>query len=57
MDLFQPQEKRYDFKVIVTNKRIKAKKVLMFHNGRADQEGLFGELKSQTHMDYIPVRR
>ncbi len=29
----------------------------MFHNGRADQEGLFGELKSQAQMDYIPVRR
>ena len=57
LDLFQPQEKGYDFKVIVTNKPVKAKKVLMFHNGQADQEGLFGELKSQAHMDYIPVRR
>jgi len=25
--------------------------------GRADQEGIFGELKSQAQMDYIPVRR
>jgi hypothetical protein len=57
LDLFVPREEGYEFKVIVTNKRVKAKKVLMFHNGRADQEGLFGELKSQTQMDYIPVRR
>ncbi len=57
LDLFVPHEEGYDFKVIVTNKQIKAKKVLMFHNGRADQEGLFGELKSQAQMDYIPVRR
>lgn len=57
LDLFIPREEGYEFKVIVTNKRIKAKKVLMFHNGRADQEGTFGELKSQTQMDYIPVRR
>ena len=57
LDLFEPHEEGYDFKVIVTNKRVKAKKVLMFHNGRADQEGLFGELKSQAQMDYIPVRR
>jgi phage anti-repressor protein len=57
LDLFLPQEEGYDFKVIVTNKQLKAKKVLMFHNGRADQEGLFGELKSQAQMDYIPVRR
>jgi Transposase DDE domain group 1 len=57
LDLFVPHEEGYAFKVIVTNKQIKAKKVLMFHNGRADQEGLFGELKSQAQMDYIPVRR
>lgn len=57
LDLFQPHQEGYDFKVIVTNKQIKAKKVLMFHNGRADQEGVFGELKSQAQMDYIPVRR
>ena len=57
LDLFVPREEGYEFKVIVTNKRVKAKKILMFHNGRADQEGLFGELKSQAQMDYIPVRR
>jgi hypothetical protein len=57
LDLFLPREEGYEFKVIVTNKRVKAKKVLMFHNGRADQEGLFAELKSQAQMDYIPVRR
>ena len=57
LDLFVPQEEGYEFKVIVTNKRVKAKKVLMFHSGRADQEGIFGELKSQAQMDYIPVRR
>lgn len=57
LDLFEPHKEGYDFKVIVTNKQFKAKKVLMFHNGRADQEGVFGELKSQTQMDYIPVRR
>jgi hypothetical protein len=57
LDLFEPHKEGYDFKVIVTNKQIKAKKVLMFHHGRADQEGVFGELKSQAQMDYIPVRR
>ena len=57
LDLFEPHKEGYDFKVIVTNKQVKAKKVLMFHNGRAEQEGVFGELKSQAQMDYIPVRR
>jgi hypothetical protein len=57
LDLFVPHEEGFDFKVIVTNKQTKARKVLTFHHGRAEQEGLFGELKSQTQMDYIPVRR
>ena len=47
----------YDFKIIVTNKQLSAKKVLSFHNGRGAQEGVFAELKSQTQMDYVPTRR
>ena len=56
LDLFIPYEYGYDFKVIVTNKAVAAKKVLNFHNGRGAQEGVFAELKSQTQMDYIPTR-
>jgi hypothetical protein len=57
LDLFIPHEYGYDFKVIVTNKRLGARKVLSYHNGRGAQEGIFAELKSQTQMDYIPTRR
>jgi hypothetical protein len=57
LDMFIPYEYGYDFKVIVTNKRISAKKALAFHNGRGSQEGIFAELKSQAQMDYIPTRR
>lgn len=57
LDLFIPYTYDYDFKVIVTNKRIKARKVLAYHNGRGAQEGIFAELKSQAQMDYIPTRR
>jgi hypothetical protein len=57
LDLFIPHEYGYEFKVIITNKQIAAKKVLMYHNGRAAQEAIFGELKSQGQMDYIAVRR
>jgi hypothetical protein len=56
LDLFIPYEYGYDFKVIVTNKRISARKALAFHNGRGAQEGVFAELKSQTQMDYVPTR-
>jgi len=57
LDLFVPHEVGYEFKVIVTNKWASGKKILMYHNGRASQESVFGELKSQSHMDYIAVRR
>ena len=57
LDLFIPYEYGHDFKVIVTNKVIGARKVLAYHNGRGAQEGVFAELKSQTQMDYIPTKR
>jgi hypothetical protein len=56
LDLFVPYQYGYEFKVIVTNKRSSARNVLRFHNGRGAQENIFGELKSQCQMDYIPVR-
>ncbi len=57
LDLFIPYEYGYDFKVIVTNKQLSAKKTLTLHNGRGAQEGVFAELKSHTQMDYVPTRR
>jgi hypothetical protein len=57
LDLFIPQAWGYAFTVIVTNKNTSPKNVLHFHHGRGAQESLFGELKSQSQMDYIAVRR
>ena len=57
LDLFIPYTYGYDFKVIVTNKRLSVKKALAFHHGRGAQEGVFAELKSHTQMDYVPTRR
>ena len=56
LDLFVPHQYGYEFKVIVTNKTLRAKKVLAFHNGRGAQEGIFAELKSQAAMAYVPTR-
>ena len=56
LDLFVPHEYGYEFKVIVTNQGASGKKVLRYHNGRAAQESVLGELKSQSQMDYIAVR-
>ena len=57
LDIFEPFEYGYEFKVIITNKKVGVKKVLAFHNGRGAQEGIFSELKSQAQMDYVPTRK
>ena len=57
LDMFEPYEYGYEFKVTVTNKIVKAKKLLQFHNGRGCQEGFIGELKSHCQLDYVPVRK
>ena len=56
LDLFEPYEYGYEFKVIITNKALSASAVVSYHEGRGSQEGIFAELKSQCQMDYIPVR-
>ena len=56
LDLFEPISESYEYKVILTNKRARARSVVAFHEGRGSQEGIIGELKSQAAMDYIPVR-
>lgn len=57
LDLFEPYEYGYEFKVIVTNKDLTAAAVVEYHGGRGSQEGIFGELKTDCQMGYIPVRR
>ena len=56
LDLFEPVEYGYEFKVIVTNKRISPRKVVLFHEGRGSQEGIFAELKTHCQMGYVPTK-
>ncbi len=56
LDLFVPHEYGYEFKVIITNKTVQTKTVVAYHEGRGSQEGIFSELKSHCHIDYIPVK-
>ncbi len=56
LDLFEPRSQGYEYKVIVTNKRLRPRTVVAFHEGRGAQEAVFGELKSQCQMDHVPVR-
>jgi len=57
LNLFEPYQYGYEFKVIVTNKDLGGKATVEYHSGRGSQEGVFGELKTQCQMDYIPVKK
>jgi hypothetical protein len=57
LDLFEPRDYNFDYKVIVTNKKESAKSVVIFHNGRGSQEAIFGDAKSDVALDLIPCRR
>ena len=50
LNLFEPVQQGYEFRVIVTNKTAGADKVAHFHKGRGYQEKLYGELKGQAQM-------
>jgi len=55
LNLFVPYEHGFEFKVIVTNMKSRAGKVIALHEGRGAQEAVFGELKSDAAMDYVPT--
>jgi hypothetical protein len=57
LDLFEPRDVNFDYKVIVTNKNKSAKAVVLFHNGRGSQEAIFGEAKTNCGLSVIPTRR
>ncbi len=57
LDLFEPRDFNYQYKVIVTNKTNSAKSVVLFHNGRSSQEAIFGEAKNNCGLNVIPTRR
>ena len=57
LDLFEPRQHGFEFKVVVTNKRASARNVARFHEGRGAQEAMFAELKSQCGLGYAPSRK
>jgi len=57
LDLFEPRSFDYEYKVIVTNKQESAKAIILFHNGRGSQEGLFAEAKQHAGLGVLPSRR
>ena len=57
MHLFEPRDYDFEYKVIVTNKKESAKNVILFHNGRGSQEGIFGHAKTDAGLSLIPCRK
>lgn len=56
LDFFIPVNSHYEYQVIVTNKKVNARKVIHFHHGRGSQENFIGEAKQETQLDYIPMK-
>lgn len=57
LDLFEPRDHQYEFKVVATNKSASAAAVLKFHNGRGYQECLLGEAKKGAALEHVPSNR
>jgi len=57
LDLFEPKDFEYDYRVIATNKTESAKNVILFHHGRGSQEKILGEAKQHVALDLVPTRR
>jgi hypothetical protein len=57
LDLFEPRDVNFDYRVIVTNKHESAKSVVRFHHGRGAQEAIFGDAKQDAALDAIPTKR
>jgi hypothetical protein len=57
LDLFEPIEREWKYKVIITNKIDAAEAVLEYHEGRGYQEKILGEMKQDVQMAYIPCRK
>ena len=57
LDLFEPVDHDFEFKVIVTNKAVRAATVIKFFNGRGNQEQIFGEAKQDASLGYVPCKR
>lgn len=56
LDLFEPRDDEYEYKVIVTNKKQSSGAVLHFHNGRGSQEKLLGEGKQNSGLGRIATK-
>lgn len=57
LDMFEPREEGYEYKVIITNKKVRSGSVARYHEGRGYQEKIFGEIKTQAQMGYIPSKK
>lgn len=57
LDLFEPRDHEYEYKVFITNKPVGAATAMLFHNGRGNAEAILGEGKHWAALDYVPCRR
>ena len=54
LDLFSPEDGHYEYSAITTNKRIQARTLWHFYNGRGSHEKAYAELKGGFAFDCVP---
>ncbi len=54
LDLFSPEDGHYEYSAILTNRRIKARTLWHFYNGRGSHEKVYGELKGGFAFGCVP---
>ena len=57
LDLFRPVDSQWQYKVIITNKSTGVGRVAAYHEGRGYQEKMFGDMKQDVLLGYVPCRR
>jgi len=57
LDLFEPRDHEYEYKVVVTNRAQQAGAILAFHNGRGSQEQIFAEGKQFAGLGVVATKR
>lgn len=56
LDLFEPRDTTFEYKVIVVNHDHRAEDALPLHDGRGGQEKIFAEAKQHAALDVIATR-
>lgn len=57
LNLFEPRDINFYYKVIVTYKTEKRRATVLFHNGRGSREAMFDDAKGDCDLNFVLTRQ